>query len=431
VGFIDVTGLDSAPSESGRRPILPLHLSALQQTMRTSVESTTASTLLHLRVFLSSPGDVQEERRAARDVVASLQKGALLRGRVTIDTVSYDDPDAPSPMTANETPQDAVNRYTGRPSECDLVVVILWSRLGTPIPPKMHRADGTRFDSGTVWEYEDALRANKDVWVYRRTEVPNVPLTDPAFEQKRADFAAVDRFFQRFANPDRSLEGGFSTYARAADFAPLFEKHLESLLRQRLEDAATSAPTSSASDLSISKLEGAHRMRALAGHPLRAHPETAALVYTGGVHASFTLAHNGNGAQSINLFGLSLELLRFTPGRHAALDYAVEGEAIQGAGLARPHVFSISLRGDKVGPATWVTDARAGRIAVAKSANFFDTDEPQLLTFPAGRSDIEELQGTVLATQTGLYEFRFVFDYSVGGDDRQQATSPLLVYVDE
>ena len=387
--------------------------------------------MLHLRVFLSSPGDVQEERRAARDIVATLQKRALLRGRVTIDIVSYDDPDAPSPMTANETPQDSVNRYTGRPSDCDLVVVILWSRLGTPIPPEVRRADGTRFESGTVWEYEDALAANKDVWVYRRTEVPSIALTDPDFERKRADYATVDRFFQRFTNPDRSLKGGCSTYGRAADFAPLFERHLENFLRQRLEGAVASGPTSPGSDLIISKLNGAQRVRPPAGHPLLADPETAAPVYAGGAQVSFTLAHNGNGAQSINLFGLSLELLRFAPGRFAALDYAVEGEAIQGAGVARPHVFSISLRGDKVGPATWVTDARAGRIAVAKSANFFDTDEPQLLTFPAGRSDIEELQGTVLATQTGLYEFRFVFDYSVGGDDRQQATSPLLVYVDE
>jgi hypothetical protein len=397
----------------------------------------TANTLLHLRVFISSPGDVAEERRAAREIVASLPRRALLRGRVTMDTVSYDDPDAPSPMSANQTPQDSVNRYSGRPSECDLVVVILWSRLGTPMPPEIRRTDGTQFESGTVWEYEDALQANKEIWVYRRSEVPSIALTDPDFEKKRADYAAVEKFFQRFVNSDRSLKSGCTLYARAADFATLFEKHLEGFLRQRLErdPPSESAPARrlgpAAADLSISELSGARRVRPLAGHPVLRHPDNGAPVYAGGVHVSFTLAHNGAGTRSINLFGLGLELLRFTPDRRPELDYAVEGEAIQGAGVARPHVFSVSLRGQKVGPATWVMDARAGRIAVARSANFFDTEEPQLLTFPGDSSDIEELQGTVLATQTGFYEFRFVFDYSVGGEDRQQSSSPLLVYVDE
>jgi len=395
---------------------------------------------IHLSVFLSSPGDVAKERRAAREIVDAVQKQPLLRGTVSIEVVSYDDPDAPSPMAAGETPQESVNRFSGRPSDCDLTVVIVWSRLGTPIPPDVRRANGSQYESGTVWEFEDALRANKEVWVYRRTEVPSIELNDPKFEQKRADYAAVDQFFRQFTNPDRSLKSGCNTYARAADFAKLFEKHVESFIRKRLElHAAVSAPAqpapaspgSAGADLAISKLGGRQRVRPLSGYPVLSHPQTAAPVYTGGVQVSFTLAHNGAGKQSINLQALELQLMRFTPGAQAGLEYAIEGAEIQGAGVAHPHVFSVSLRGSKVGAATWVIDGRTGRSAVARSANFFDTEDPQLLTFSADGTDIEELQGAVLAQEAGLYEFRFVFDYSVGGLDRQQVSDALLVYFDE
>lgn len=68
-----------------------------------------------------------------REVLRDLQSDPLLRGKLAIEVVSWDDPDAPSPMPANLTPQQAVDRGLPRPSECDLVVVILWGRMGTPL----------------------------------------------------------------------------------------------------------------------------------------------------------------------------------------------------------------------------------------------------------------------------------------------------------
>jgi hypothetical protein len=79
----------------------------------------------HLRVFISSPGDVREERDIARSVVAELQLNPLLRGRATFEPVSWDDPAAPAPMMANLAPQEAVARGLPLPSECDVVIVIL------------------------------------------------------------------------------------------------------------------------------------------------------------------------------------------------------------------------------------------------------------------------------------------------------------------
>ncbi len=101
-----------------------------------------------MKIFLSSPGDVAEERTLAREVLQRLQRTPLLKGKVTIEVVSWDDPDAPAPMFATLTPQEAVNRGLSKPSECDLTVVILWSRMGTPLP-EPRKADGSRYLSGT------------------------------------------------------------------------------------------------------------------------------------------------------------------------------------------------------------------------------------------------------------------------------------------
>src|SRR3954464_12327403 len=87
---------------------------------------------LHVRIFLSSPGDVAEERNLARRLIKDeLPVDPFLRDRVSFDVVSWDDPAAPNPMPATLSPQEAVNRFGPKPSKCDFVIVILWSRLGT------------------------------------------------------------------------------------------------------------------------------------------------------------------------------------------------------------------------------------------------------------------------------------------------------------
>ena len=192
---------------------------------------------LHLRVFLSSPGDVGEERRIARELIDEVARQPLLKGQVTFEVIAYDDPDAPAPMSATETPQASVNRYSGRPADCDLTIVILWSKLGTRLPDNVKRGDGTRYESGTVWELEDARQAGKEIWVYRRTEKPRIDVDDPDFETKRGAFNAVKTFFAGFTNPDGSLAGGFNAYADPMGFRELIEKHLEFLVRTRIEAA--------------------------------------------------------------------------------------------------------------------------------------------------------------------------------------------------
>lgn len=190
--------------------------------------------MLTIRVFLSSPGDVAEERRLAIETMRALEDGPLLRDRVNLQVVAWDDPAASAPLDARETPQASVNRWAGRPADCDLTLVILWSRLGTPLPASLARADGSRFASGTVWEVEDAIAANRPVFVYRRTEKPRIELDDPAFDAKRAQYDAVRRWFDGLRDSDGAWRSGVNEYATPAQFQPLLRAHLESFIGRLL-----------------------------------------------------------------------------------------------------------------------------------------------------------------------------------------------------
>jgi len=128
---------------------------------------------VELKIFLSSPGDVSDERGLARRVLDRLSQEYSLRDRVHVEEVSWDDPGAPVPLDAHLTPQEAINNRRPKPSQCDVVVVILWSRMGTPLPGEHRKADGTPYVSGTEWEFCDAMEAAEQtgkptVLVYRR-----------------------------------------------------------------------------------------------------------------------------------------------------------------------------------------------------------------------------------------------------------------------
>ncbi len=203
--------------------------------------STVVRSPLQLRVFLSSPGDVTDERALACKVLDYLPKERPFRGRLLIEEVSWDDPGAPAPLAAHLTPQEAIHRHRPKPSECDIVIVVLWSRMGTPLPEQYRKPDGAPYLSGTEWEFLDAIEtAQKQdgrptVLVYRRKEVPNISLEDPEREEKIRQYEAVKAFFATFRAPDGSLHQSYETYDSPSAFADRLERELRELIASRLE----------------------------------------------------------------------------------------------------------------------------------------------------------------------------------------------------
>ena len=107
-----------------------------------------------LKIFISSPGDVSDERRRAALVISRLKREFARFFDLSAVLWEYE------PMLSSGHFQDVIDP----PSSADIVVLILWSRLGTPLPAKTDTREYKGLDgrvpvTGTEWEYEQALEA--------------------------------------------------------------------------------------------------------------------------------------------------------------------------------------------------------------------------------------------------------------------------------
>lgn len=201
----------------------------------------------HFRIFLASPGDVPLERKLAREAITHISSERRFRGRIDIEIVAWDQPGAAVAMEAGLTPQEAIAQGLPKPEDCDLAVIVLWSRIGTQLPADFElKEDGTPYLSGTEWEYVNALHGYKKhskpaVWVYRRLGAPKLAADDSELAAKLDQWQKVEKFFQAFTNPDGSLAGGINHYESPDDFRQQFEHHLRDRLDKLLE--ALPAPT--------------------------------------------------------------------------------------------------------------------------------------------------------------------------------------------
>jgi formylglycine-generating enzyme required for sulfatase activity len=180
----------------------------------------------HIRVFISSPGDVTQERGIAAKVIDNLNFNDEFQGKFALQPMRWDDPQVMLPMSAIETAQLSVDRYLIKPSQCDLVIVLFWSKMGTPVT-----LDGREYLSGTHYEFSDALEAGVATWVYRRDDKPDIDLTKPDYKQKIEQWEAVQEFFAGFTAPDGQIKMSYNTYQQPDDFRQLFEGQLITHLR--------------------------------------------------------------------------------------------------------------------------------------------------------------------------------------------------------
>ena len=186
----------------------------------------------HIRIFLSSPGDVNQEREIAWQVIDALPDRPVFRDKITIRLVAWDKPGGGTPMLAKLTPQEAINLGHPTPAECDIVIVIFWSRMGTPF-----RIDNKDYLSGTQWEYLNAMESDRaEVIVYRRTEKVELDLDAPDFENRRLQYERVKTFFDSFHDSETGQAlRGVNLYSTPEDFRQNIENHLEELVQRLLD----------------------------------------------------------------------------------------------------------------------------------------------------------------------------------------------------
>jgi hypothetical protein len=191
-----------------------------------------------LQVFLSSPGDVQPERRIAEQVVQRLHQE--FASHLDLRAVMWER----EPLLASHHFQDRITP----PHGVDIVVVILWSRLGTPLPTDRFAGPLSGGEvTGTEWEFEDALKSYRErgapeILMYRKTAVSTVDLDDTnAASERLEQKKRLDAFFRKwFADPDRGNPTAASrSFADATQFVGMLEDHLRALVTRQLDSVST------------------------------------------------------------------------------------------------------------------------------------------------------------------------------------------------
>jgi WD40 repeat protein/energy-coupling factor transporter ATP-binding protein EcfA2 len=195
-----------------------------------------------VRVFISSPGDVERERRAAAAVVRRLDRE--FHRFFAVEPYLWEQ----EPQLASGHFQD----YIKPPAEFDVVVLILWSRLGTHLPERTRvreyrGSDGRAPVTGTEWEYEHARSRAEEtgapaLLVFRNQAPAPVSTSDLTLQALQLDqLKALNEFWARHFHDRGVFLTAFTNYVRLEEFedklANQLRQVLENLRRRGLSDA--------------------------------------------------------------------------------------------------------------------------------------------------------------------------------------------------
>jgi DNA-binding response OmpR family regulator len=181
-----------------------------------------------LRVFVSSPGDVIPERRVVKMVIDRLNEE--FSGDAVLIPIFWEE----EPLLATETFQSQIIS----PRDTDIYVGIFWSRLGSILPDHIRRPDGTRYLSGSEFEFEDAMEGFRetgkpDIVIYQKMGDATVALTDreavmERFDQKERLAGFVEQWFK--SDDGESFIAAFHTFEDTEKFEDLLIGHLRKLV---------------------------------------------------------------------------------------------------------------------------------------------------------------------------------------------------------
>jgi hypothetical protein len=186
-----------------------------------------------LKIFISSPSDVRPERLIAQRIIEGLAREFTYH--TSIKAVVWER----EPLVATKHFQEGIPL----PSESDIVVVILWSRLGVKLPNEKYSGPiSGQTVTGTEWEFEEALASYRtrnlpDLLFYRKnTEVIADIGERTILEERLLQLDNVESFIRRWfmsAN-GASFSAAMHSFDDAAEFGEQLEIHLRELIRKRM-----------------------------------------------------------------------------------------------------------------------------------------------------------------------------------------------------
>ncbi|MBV8275818.1 MAG: ATP-binding protein, partial [Verrucomicrobia bacterium] len=226
-----------------------------------------------IRVFVSSPGDVKAERSIADRLLRSTAEEFGIPVSVQYSNFLREERSSVLPDT-KVTGCELVlcpyfweyQRFSSdlgyqdqipNPAQFDLVICILWSRLGTKLHPRFRMPDGSEPRSGTEFELGWAKEQHKTtpgvpaLQVYRNRSRPNPPVDAPEkLEEFLNQWKALEEFLSTWSRDgEGKFIGAFNSYRSLEEFERLFREHFRDFLftqisgeRERLLMARRSRP---------------------------------------------------------------------------------------------------------------------------------------------------------------------------------------------
>ena len=206
-----------------------------------------------IKVFVSSPGDVQAERTIADRLIRAIAEELGIPISVQYSNLLRDSEPPDSPIIAGQpesgelilcpyfweyqrfSPELGYQDQIPNTSRFDLVISILWSRLGTKLHSRFRMPNGSEPRSGTEYEIAWAKAQRQKtpgvpaLQVYRNRSQPNPPLDPP---EKREEFFRqwdlLKDFFESWESCNLSLlarsqcSPGADEYLCSRHFATIF-----------------------------------------------------------------------------------------------------------------------------------------------------------------------------------------------------------------
>jgi KaiC/GvpD/RAD55 family RecA-like ATPase len=213
-------------------------------------------------IFVSSPADVQKERAVAEQSIRSVAaefnlpikvsysdplRGSKEEDEISVERENFGDESTfvlrPCFWEYLELEGDDFLEEIPNTGQYDLVICILWSRLGAALAQKCIMPDGGRPGSATDYEVAWVLDQSKrtpgfpGLRVYRNRATPAVPL-EP--KEKRENFCRQWDAVQEFCagwekNGGTEFRQGCQDYQDLEEFENLFRAHFRDFLTRQLD----------------------------------------------------------------------------------------------------------------------------------------------------------------------------------------------------
>lgn len=179
-------------------------------------------TLKKIDIFISSPSDVDEEKRIALKVIEDLNSTPYISDKFALKALEYK---TEVPPVVGITPQRTVDLYMMKADQANILICILWSRMGTPV---FDDETNKKYQSGTEYEFITAYEANQKsgkpiILLYRGIKCL-------AEDSDLIQANLVKEFFNRFEGKDAKFKGLYNEYESNEEFEYVLRHDLDEII---------------------------------------------------------------------------------------------------------------------------------------------------------------------------------------------------------